>query len=111
MLPKMVDMRRTKEEMDEASNPTFNISEYPYGLSICLTQDELDKLGLDAECEVGDFIHLFALAKVTSVSMNDTGDGQKCRVELTLTHLGCEDEDEENEEEDKPKYKLGKSPY
>lgn len=103
MLPKMVDMKKTATEMQKDSQPFAlgSQSEYPYGLNICLCDDELEKLGLDTDCEVGDFLHLFALAKVTSVSVNDTGDGEKRRIELTLTHLGCEEEDEENEKESK----------
>lgn len=114
MLPRMIDMKKDAKEMMRDTMP-FGMgsqSEYPYGLSICLGNDELEKLGLDNECEVGDMIHLFALAKVTSLSKNDTGDGEKTRIELQITHLGCEDENEENEEvageeegdeEDKPR--------
>lgn len=104
MLPKMVDMAKTPEEMvkDAGSYPMSigSQSKYPYGLSIRFCQETLDKLGLDGDCEVGDFIHVFGLAKVTSVSKNDTGEGEKCDVELQFTHLGVEDEDEENEKEE-----------
>lgn len=105
MLPKMVDMEKTPEQMMKDASP-FSIgsqSKYPYGLSICLGHEELEKLGLDTDCEVGDFIHLFCLAKVTSVSTSDTGEGEKCRIELQITHMGCESEDEENKEEEKIK--------
>lgn len=99
MLPKLQDMRRTDEEKQEATQISpANINEYPYGLSICLTEGELEKLGLEGDCEVGDMLHLFALAKVTSVSKNDTGSGEKCRIELQITHLGTESEDQEDEE-------------
>ncbi len=114
MLPKLQDMRKTDEEKQEASqliNP--NQSEYPYGLCICLTENELEKLGLDHECEVGDMIHLFALAKVTSKSVNDTGNGEKCRLELQITHLGTESENEEDEEfsEEQPLEQYGYMRY
>lgn len=110
MLPKLKDMAKTdeerKEEMPLMASYIGDQSIYPFGLSLCFDQATLDKLGLDGECEPGDMIHLFALAKVTSVSKNDTGDGEKCRVELQITHLGCESEDEENEEEDKKEPKM-----
>lgn len=101
MFPKLQDMRRTDEEKLETAQPAAigNQPEYPYGLSICLTESELEKLGLEADCEVGDLLHLFALAKVTSVSKTDTGNGSKCRVELQIVMLGTESENEENEEE------------
>ncbi|MFA7278765.1 MAG: capsid staple protein [Sterolibacterium sp.] len=94
-------------------SPCFGAaSVYPYGLCICLGQEELDKLGLTAECEVGDFLHVFALAKVTSVSTSDTGEGEKSRIELTITHMGVEDEEDEQAEVKFPKHKLGsKRPY
>lgn len=103
MLPKMVDMAKTMEEMQETAGipyPSSAAQLYPYGLSICLGHDELEKLGLEADCEPGDLIHMFAMAKVTSVSKNDTGEGPKCRVELQITHLGLEEEDEEDEAEE-----------
>lgn len=106
MLPKLKDMASTHEER-EKKMPLMaaEIGDqpiYPYGLSLCLDDSTLEKLDLDGDCEVGDYIHLFALAKVTSVSKNDTGDGERCRIELQITHMGIENEDEEDEEE-KPK--------
>ncbi len=105
MLPKLVDMAKTLEEIQGETtpggpHPLASVNKYPYGLSISITHEELEKLGLDADCEVGDMIHLFALSKVTSVSKTDTGEGEKCRIELQITHLGLESEDEENKEED-----------
>ena len=103
MFRRMVDMRRTAEEKEEDREEMSvglsapSIPDVPYGLRLCLTHDELDKLGLDADCEVGDMIHLFAMAEVTSISKNDNGNGPECRVELSITHLGCEDEDTETE--------------
>jgi len=61
---------------------------YPYGLRICLTQDELTKLGLDSSCEPGDYLHLQAFATVTSV----TKDENCRRVELQIEKLAAEDE-------------------
>lgn len=73
---------------------------YPYGLCICLTHDELDKLGLEHhELGVGDIIHLHSLAKVTSTTVSDGPNGPNCRVELVLAFMEAEDEEEENEED------------
>jgi hypothetical protein len=74
-------------------------------LCIRLDHETLEKLDLlecvkEGECEPGDFIHVFALAKVTHVSKHDTGDGEKCCVELQITHMGLEDEDEDEENEE-----------
>jgi len=104
--PKMVDMANTPEKSDDEVKetatcfPDVSQPRYPWGLCLVLTDKELDKLGLDASCEVGDTIHLFAMAKVTSVSCNETEGGKNCRVELQITSLGVESEDEENEAAD-----------
>lgn len=96
---KMQDMARTVDEMQEAASPiSMNMPKYDYGLNICFNQETLDKLDLEHDdVEVGDMIHLMAMATVTSVSKSDTGNGEKCRIELTLTHIGVESEDSEDE--------------
>jgi len=105
-LPAMVDMARTPEEKKEETKPLPDVAQvpdYPWGLRICLTERELEKLGLEAECEVGDILHLNAFAKVTSVSISDSDSGKTCRIELVLTHIAAEDEDEEAEEAPRPR--------
>ena len=103
MLPKLKDMSISPEEREKKmplmAAELGDQPIYPYGLSLCLDDSILEKLDLEGDCEVGDYIHLFALCKVTSVSKNDTGDGEKTRVELQITHMGVESEDEEDEEE------------
>jgi hypothetical protein len=71
--------------------------DYPYGLRITLTDKELAKLDLDhKDAEVGGTVHLFAMARITSVSENNTGNGDKCcRIELQIEDLGIESEDAE----------------
>lgn len=97
----MQDMSLTPQESKEISEPS--LPKYPYGLCISLCQDELDKLNLsEEELCVGDMLHLHCLAKVTSVSSNETEDGSYSRVELVITHIAAESEDEENDEEERP---------
>jgi|SRR5579859_669946 len=95
----MVDLARSPEEKEEAVMPVSSVvSDYPYGLCIALSHDELEKLDLDPECEIGDMLHGFFMAKVTSVSMNASeGSDPSCRIELQITHLALEDEDTETE--------------
>lgn len=106
-VPPMVDMAIAPKEQDAplAASPApgdeavAKAPVYPYGLSLCLCDPELDKVGLDPDLlKVGDTLHLFAFAKVTSISANDTPDGKTNRVELQITHLADENEDEENDE-------------
>lgn len=105
-IPAMVDMARSKAEKVEKAAEMMpgpvSAPDYPYGLCICLGEDELQKLGLDENPEIGDMLHLHAMAKVTSVSQSESeGVGKNRRVELQITHMVGENEDEENEEADK----------
>ncbi len=92
----MQDMARTPDEpKDEPMDIGAVTNRYPYGLCISLDDDQLKKLDLEKP-ETGDMIHLFAMARVTSVSEREMADGSKCcHVELQITHLGLEDEDQE----------------
>ncbi len=65
--------------------------DYPYGLRICLTHNELAKLGLELP-DVGDLIDLRAFATVTSVSSSSGEGGDCCRVELQIEKLAVENE-------------------
>jgi len=106
----MVDMAKSPEEVKEetstsvpAMGATPSAPVYPWGLCLRLEDDTLEKLGVDGEMpSVGDMIHLFAMAKVTSVSANEMEDGnggkktRRC-IELQITHLATESEDDEND--------------
>ncbi len=91
-----------EDKLDAAGPfPLPDKPDYPYGLQICLTHREFEKLGLDpAEAFVGGICHLHALARITSVSANDGASGSSCRVEMQITDLAIESEDEENKEYD-----------
>lgn len=94
---KMVDMRRSLDEKIEATMPSPMMqNDYPYGLCISLTHDELEKLDLDGDCEVGDMIDLRALGRVTSVSKTEVDGKPCCRIEIQLEQLAVEDEDKED---------------
>lgn len=95
----MVDMRLTPKEAVELYCPTSaDLPEYPYGLSIRLCSDELEKLGIDFdELCVDDMVHMHCLAVVISKckSERQSGDDNK-EISLQITHIAAEDEDEEN---------------
>lgn len=101
-MPNMIDMALSPKEAEEECAPAYDPSQgpkYPWGLGICLTQEELDKLQLSAsDVEVGDIVHIMAFAKVTSVSSTETQEGANSRVELQIIALASEDEDDEEEE-------------
>lgn len=98
---KMVDMENDDEDQLDLAVPAIaEKPRYPWGLRICLTHRELEKLGLDADCEVGDVIDLRAFAVVTSCSVNETENGKDCRVELQIEKLAVENETTEPEGEE-----------
>ncbi len=100
-LPRMKDMAVSLSKRNEGALVgigAINTPIYPYGLQISLTNDELEKLGLDSDCGVGDMLHMHCLAKVTSVSKRETEGGEDCCIQLQITHISAEDEDAENED-------------
>lgn len=97
----MVSMELDDEDKLDAAMPIAmpDRPDYPYGLCISLTDKEFKKLGLDmTEAEVGMIFHGHFMARIKSVSSNDSGDGQCCRVEAQIEDLAIESEDEENAE-------------
>ena len=99
----MVSMELDDEEKLDATGPIPmpDKPDYPYGLRICLTDCEFEKLGIDpSNAQVGETFHLFAMAKVTSISSNDSEGGSNYRLEAQITDLALESEDQENEGED-----------
>lgn len=102
---KYVSMERTpREKAEEAADmvmpAVMDIPNVPHGLCISLTEVELEKLELEDDPEVGDLVHLFCMAKVTSVSKRDTGSGSECRVELSIISMAVEDESTEEGPDD-----------
>lgn len=89
-----------EEKVDcEMPIPMSEKPQYPYGLRICLTDKELEKLKLDSgEACVGGIIHLHALARITHVSCEEMQDGKRERIELQIEDMCVESEDDQNEE-------------
>lgn len=110
--PPLVDMARTTTEKEEAAVACLpdvaSQPNYPWGLSISLCDEELDKLGVDYNSiETGAIVHMHCLAVVTAKSSNAVqGTEPSCRIELQITHIAAEDEDEEDDEAE-PAMKAG----
>jgi len=115
MFNKLVDMALTAEEKEaRASSYTpcgVEEQDYPYGLSICLDETSLAKLGLDADCSIDDLIHLNVMAKVTGVNKNSSASGEKANVNLQIIFMGLENESHEDVEEESDEPDLKKNGY
>jgi len=99
---KLVDMELTDDDKIDsmACQPTpAEMPDYPWGLRICLTEKELEKLGLDADCECGDTVDLRAMGRVTSVSLNEVNGEQTCRIEIQIEQLAVENESTEDDDD------------
>lgn len=91
----LVDMELDDESKLDACLPMpCETPDYPYGLRICLTHAELERLGLDHDCETGDMIRFEAVAVVTSVNLNESNGKHDCRIELQIQRMRCNDPDE-----------------
>lgn len=107
----MVDMARSTEEKIAVIEQTMPMpagaADYPYGLCICLTEKELEKLELSDEVEAGDTLHFQAMATVKSVSKNDYNGEKTVRVELQIEKMAAENEDTEIDPRAAKRYAKG----
>lgn len=93
----MADMELDDEDRIDAclpiAMPDNPKPQYPWGLKVCLTHSDLEKLGLDhSDCDVGDFIDLRAFAVVMSKTVDTGENGETCRIELQIQKLAVENE-------------------
>jgi hypothetical protein len=86
----MVDMEMDDERQLDHPMPIGmpERARYPYGLRICLCDGELEKLGLGADCDEGDYLDIRAFATVISVHKES---GMN-RVELQIEKMSVESE-------------------
>ena len=108
----MKDMKRTRAEIKEASQPMASQPEYPWGLCITLDNDSLDKLDIDELPKVGGRITIVAVARVTSVSArtDEGGDDSRCvSLQIERMRLGGDgDGDDDDVLSGKPKATKGR---
>lgn len=61
---------------------------YPYGLTLCLNSESLEKLGITTLPPIGARLRISAVATVTSISQNQEADGdEEKRIELQVTDM------------------------
>jgi hypothetical protein len=95
-MAKLVNMKVDRSSVEEKSEPASIAADapmYPYGLSISLDEDALEKLGLEADdLEIGDTKLLIAKVEVTSISSNKSKNGgDMSNVSLQITDCCLEE--------------------
>lgn len=98
----MVDMTLSKEEAKEESGciaPDGDMPRYPYGLSLCLDDETLQKLGITTLPAIGAEMTLNARVKITSVRSRETqdekGNESESSVDMQITAMEVNTEQQE----------------
>jgi hypothetical protein len=83
-----VSLKRTAAEKKSGADfaPTSDGDDYPWGLRINLSDEEIKKLGLTMP-EIGTELSMEAVAKVVSVSERSNTGGKSRSVEIIITDM------------------------
>lgn len=95
MAAKLVSMKLDASEQKKMAEPSLAEGDrplYPWGLSIDLNSDTLDKLGITDLPDVGESYMLVAMVDVTNVGSNASEGGTNRNVCLQITDLCLESE-------------------
>lgn len=95
----LVDLKLSKaDQKEEAAGVEVSAPEYPYGLSLNIDKDELDKLGVVDLPEVGDEFHVVAVGKVTAVHASAGSNGKSAGMNLQITSMELTGAGEDSED-------------
>lgn len=87
----MISMKLTpaeaKSETMLGDPEPSDLPEYPYGLTVCLDKDSLDKLGITELPPVGTRMQLTTLVEVCSVSQYQNQSGTDSNLSLQITDM------------------------
>jgi hypothetical protein len=89
----LTEMKRTAPELKEASAPVESKpSPYPWGLSLRLEEESLEKLGLSTLPKVGTEFIIVARACVTEVSEHESteSDGKRQSLGMQIEAMSLE---------------------
>ncbi len=84
----LISMARTQKErkLDKAQ-PVGESPKFPYGLSISLDDESLDKLGIKNLPKVGDFVRLDAVGRIESISQSSHTNSTNRSVSIQIEKL------------------------
>ncbi len=84
----LINMQNTPAEAKEQVSPTADAPKYPWGLSLSLNSDSLEKLGVKTLPSVGTEVTIVAKARVSNTSEYSTeGSGSEASMGLQITDL------------------------
>ncbi len=86
---KLRDMKLTRAEKVETAEIASDRPDYPYGLSLNLNTESLEKLGIDLP-DMGDTFFIVAIATVRSVSEHQSDDHTSQDVSLQIEQLSLD---------------------
>jgi hypothetical protein len=92
--------KTSEEKMYPTMADSGDGPKYPWGLCITLEKEQLDKLGLSENPKTDTVFTITAKAEVTSVSANQTQEGERRSITLQITDLALSpssDSDESDE--------------
>lgn len=91
-MAKLVDLKRTKQEREKHSKPEpYKGEDYPYGLTVHLDHDALEKLGIKNLPKAGGKVMLHAHAHVKSTEdRNEDGGKRRRSMSLELRKMAIE---------------------
>lgn len=72
---------------------------YPFGTSISLENDQIEKLGLE-DGEVGDYLHAEILVKLCGLHVTATEAGERKCMNLQITHLKILSDEDGDDDDD-----------
>lgn len=94
MAKNLVSMKMSKKESKEEFGPVNSESEgpkFPFGLSVRLNNESMDKLGLGSMPKVGSEMQLTALVNVESTEESERADGgSRKSMTLQITSMGLD---------------------
>lgn len=97
-MAKLVSMKMSKTDLAKRAEPSTIATDapmYPWGLSVNLDDDSLEKLEIDVgDMKVGDYKVLIAKVEVTSLSSNESKGGGNQSATLQIMEMCLEDGDD-----------------
>jgi hypothetical protein len=80
-MARMTSLVQTDAERMASYAPSdSNSPNVPPGMCLCLTERELEKMGISDEVEVGDLLHLMVMIQATAVHKTEGGVRVECSV-------------------------------